>query len=516
VGSLCLTRLVENCPIVLQSQYTKFIWDNINNFIDKKNFNAKVELLNCLISLILGTENLFSPYANVTLYKVLDFLTDNDWLKRKLALNVIYTLIFYCKEQILPLKDHIINFLKVLKTDKVKEVREVCLLILRIFNENEPKKERKPENYSDFSTQKSIKEIKKENNEKKNKNEKKNQINNLRNKNNNIENNEEDEIKKKSFRNSEREKENERNFEDNEQKYEFKENNLNENIDNNNNRSRTPVGRKKSTGDEGNNNINNNINHNKFVNRKDDHTFVNEKMKIRPDPNKSIFKTSPNSAFFNKAKNSKNDIIVMAKGDPTKFNYNDEGDNIIRQSPSPLNTKKNAFLNKTQPNLKNKNYIDENNSITNNKILIKNKNDGNKSKYDYKEYKKMSDKDNDKDCNNELRTKYNKNKNIENKKINIQKRGINYINRNKQKENNKNNVGFADKNKKLDSVLINKLLSQMNNLSSKQLSLIDVMENIQTDAQQQIQSLNEKIFSLDSLVDELTSELNELRNENNY
>jgi hypothetical protein len=173
VGSLCLTRLVENCPIVLQSQYTKFIWDNINNFIDKKNFNAKVELLNCLISLILGTENLFSPYANVTLYKVLDFLTDNDWLKRKLALNVIYTLIFYCKEQILPLKDHIINFLKVLKTDKVKEVREVCLLILQIFNENEPKKERKPENYSDFSTQKSIKEIKKENNEKKNKNEKK-------------------------------------------------------------------------------------------------------------------------------------------------------------------------------------------------------------------------------------------------------------------------------------------------------------------------------------------------------
>ena len=143
VGSLCLTKLVENCPIVLQPQYTKFIWDNINNFIDKKNFNAKTELLNCLISLILGTENLFCPYANVTLYKVLDFLTDNDWLKRKLALNVIYTLIFYCKDEILPLKEHIINFLKVLKTDKVKEVREVCLLILQIFSQNEPNKEKK-------------------------------------------------------------------------------------------------------------------------------------------------------------------------------------------------------------------------------------------------------------------------------------------------------------------------------------------------------------------------------------
>ena len=77
-GILCLTKLVENCPIVLQIQYLKYIWENIITFIDKKNFNAKYELLNCLISLILGAENLFSQFANVTLYKILDFLTDND------------------------------------------------------------------------------------------------------------------------------------------------------------------------------------------------------------------------------------------------------------------------------------------------------------------------------------------------------------------------------------------------------------------------------------------------------
>lgn len=139
VGSLCLTKLVENCPVVLQKQYMKLIWEVIMNLIDKKNFNAKYELLNCLISLILGAENLFTPYAHNTLYKVLDFLADTDWLKRKLALNVIYTLIFYCKDEILPLKEHIISFLRALKTDKVKEVREVCLLILKIFSENEPK-----------------------------------------------------------------------------------------------------------------------------------------------------------------------------------------------------------------------------------------------------------------------------------------------------------------------------------------------------------------------------------------
>ena len=83
VGSLCLTKLVENCPVVLQDKYT--------------------------------------------LYKVLDFLSEDDSNKKKLALNVIYTLIFYCKEEILPLKEHIVNFLRVLKTDKVKEISEHTL-----------------------------------------------------------------------------------------------------------------------------------------------------------------------------------------------------------------------------------------------------------------------------------------------------------------------------------------------------------------------------------------------------
>ena len=404
VGSLCLTKLVENCPIVLQPQYTKFIWDNINNFIDKKNFNAKTELLNCLISLILGTENLFCPYANVTLYKVLDFLTDNDWLKRKLALNVIYTLIFYCKDEILPLKEHIINFLKVLKTDKVKEVREVCLLILQIFSQNETNKEKKIENnYSEFSNQKY--------------------------------NNNDSGIKLKENKKITKEINNYR-----ESDKKIQEKNKKNEIEIEKNRNKTPTNkRKRSIGEEKNININNinnvnNINHNKFVNRNDDNTFINEKMKIRPDPNKSIFRTSPNSAFFNQANNKKEDIIIMAKGEPNKYNETNEISN---------------------------NNINEN-KINNNIINEENK------------YK------------NELKTKYIKNK--EGKNIN--------------------------KKEKIDSVMINKLLLQMNDLSVKQLSLIDVMENIQTNATQKIKDLNDKIFSLDSLVDDLTQELNELKSQN--
>ena len=145
-GSLCLTKLVENCPIVLKEQYLSFIWQNIIAILEDKNFIAKTEILNCLISLILGAEVLFIPYANVTLYKVLDFLTDFDWLKRKLSLNIVYTLIFYCREEIIPLKENIINFLKILENDKVKEVRDVCYMIIQNLNENNHFKDKDSDN----------------------------------------------------------------------------------------------------------------------------------------------------------------------------------------------------------------------------------------------------------------------------------------------------------------------------------------------------------------------------------
>ena len=135
-GSLCLTKLVENCPIVLQSKYMKHIWESIMMFIDKKEYNAKYELLNCLISLILGAEGKFRPHAVVTLFKVIEFLTDNDWLKRKLSLNVVYTIVFYCKEEIASMITHLVSFLKLLQEDKVKDVKEIAVSILKLLNED--------------------------------------------------------------------------------------------------------------------------------------------------------------------------------------------------------------------------------------------------------------------------------------------------------------------------------------------------------------------------------------------
>ena len=54
----------------------------------------------------------------------------------------------------------------------------------------------------------------------------------------------------------------------------------------------------------------------------------------------------------------------------------------------------------------------------------------------------------------------------------------------------------------------------MKSLSQKQLILIDTLDSIQTNTQNQIESLNNKIKNLESQVQNLTSELNNIRLQN--
>ena len=480
VGSLCLTKLVENCPVVLQEKYMKLIWENIIHLIEMKNYTAKYELLNCLISLILGAENLFMPFANTTLYKVLDFLSEEDSNKRKLALNVIYTLIFYCKEEILPLKDHIVNFLKVLKTDKVKEVREVCLLILQIFNENEPKKKEKEKSIGAIINTKNKgnkNNLGKKENENKSKNKSRPKTGNKMKKNN------------KFFENNKKFEKNP--FKDNS----FDNTNYNKKPSNNiNNANNTNINNNENPGDENTiktnefqkklnnetNTVETNItgatsNQNKIKGKKSNN-FVNEKMIIKPDPNKSIFKAVPNSAFFNQGNQNNKDIVVMAKKKPAKINEINKNNNIIKEE----NNEKNEIINQSQE-IKNEYKKDINKK---------------KPKEDLR-YKNIFNNDDDNNFNKEINNN-NKYENGEEDNIIINEESNNNINniidcdeRPKQKNTyerdnkyKKENVGNNNNN------IIQKLLNQMDFLTKGQNSLEKMFNNIQLDTQEQIDNLN--------------------------
>ena len=635
VGSLCLTKLVENCPVVLQKQYMKLIWEVIMNLIDKKNFNAKYELLNCLISLILGAENLFSPYAHNTLYKVLDFLADTDWFKRKLALNVIYTLIFYCKEEILPLKEHIISFLRALKTDKVKEVREVCLLILKIFSENEQKNKDNTKDKNSKGNNSSInlkKKLGNKPNENKSSNKAKNNKTNsnvsMNNNTNNNSSNNNNNNNTNKLKNSMQKKmgtkfnknidpdKNSNKFSDcmipeirdnnaniKENKNKFNENmkslesNKNEEIKKNNEIIQDQDNNNflaKKTGM--NSTMKNNLKESnsetvtssqntKLVNRKDDKTFINEKMVIKPDPNKSIFKSSPNPAFFSQANKKSKDIVVVSKGDPSKFknnSTNNKNEEIIINIKEKKDTKEIKETNNTNDiivqvpkekkvikeiketskndiivqvpkekkielkndtvNKNNNNDIDNNNEDINNEITInivnkkEIKDDTEKPNTENiiknkaapikrnKINKKINEKEKEKEIKPEEKIESNNEKiNIKYKiKEDTKEKNIIYKDNTDEKQEDieikdyKTYLNRSEKNKEkmnYDPNIINSLLSQMNSLSEKQLSLIDVMDNIQMETQGQIKQLNKRISKLEKNLEELNNELYYLKNE---
>jgi len=629
IGSLCLTKLVENCPFVLKNNYMKYILDNILENISKEKFNAKNELLNCLISLILGAESLFCSYAKITLYKVLDFLTDTDWLKRKLALNVIYTLIFYCKDEILPLKEHIINFLNVLKNDKIKEVREVSNSILQMFDDNKSIKtissginmsssgvdlqdhEYRNE-YNTNSNYKKVKVVKKKNNNstkylKSNKSNNNNKIIstspnnypnnktkkisvvtnlNKRNYNTNIEKvtsnkrmNKEYSIpindkKEKNYslnkRNNSYEKRkikeiksNNSNINKDRDIYKNKERNRsiqknksmerNRSLERNKNIEREKsmeVNRDRENGSREDNKgrmslsrsvnfskeINMGLRYPKYVNRKKDYSFVNQKMVIKPDPNKSIFNSNKNMAFFNQAENQNNDVIVISKDIPNdnrknfntfnnfydtkKIGFNkeeneEELDEEKENEHEQEKEKEKEQENEEDNNISLRERIDKDydNSIGSiNKLItldakIKTDNINNlkkdENKSNKKEEKKYKPKEKIKNKTYNKKKIYNNindNNNNNNDNVYTNNRNINIEPNNNENKNN-NNINSYNPN------LINILLTEVRALSNKQISLLDLMDEIQTNTQQQIENLNQKIVDLDTTVRDLNHQL---------
>ena len=576
LGSLCLTKLVENCPFVLKNNYMKYILDNIIDNVSKENFNAKSELLNCLISLILGAESLFCPYANMTLYKILDFLTDKDWQKRKLALNVIYTMIFYCKEEILPLKEHIINFLNVLKNDDIKEVRDVSILILQIFDDNksittnksginenrsvDENKENKNNKKNINDSYQKVKNVKKPNNNTSN-NTINNNINNNTTKNNTINNNKilsslSNNASKKNKKDNYEPNLNKRNSSDinkmslSSNKGFNKENSIStndkiekklsvnkrnnsfgkrkkvktyksnskdkyDNEDNGKRRGKSPIQfSARLSKDNDRNEFE--LKYPKYINRKKDLSFINQKMVIRPDPNKSIFNSNKNMAFFQQANNQKGDIIIIPKENKSNYNtYNsfykpkkfgnnkDENEEKLKRnkskSKSRSKNKKKAKDKDKEKKIENKNtnirekidkdYDDSIDSI--NKLITldaKIKADNNKPIDNF-----IKDIDNN---NNEVNSYKDKDK--ENKKK---------IYKDKNYENNSNNEDSNNNININNTKLINLLLSEVRALSNKQISLLDLMDDIQSNTQQQIEDLNEKIEDLDDTVKDLNHQL---------
>ena len=139
MGCLLLAEFIEKCPLINEEKYLGPLFKEFSSYLSDRWFQCKLDLLNCILTLIYTVKKNFSPHANVCLFRILDYLTDSDWMKRKLTINIVYTLVYYCREQIVDVKENIIEFLNVIKKDDVEEVREMCLQTLKFIEESYPK-----------------------------------------------------------------------------------------------------------------------------------------------------------------------------------------------------------------------------------------------------------------------------------------------------------------------------------------------------------------------------------------
>lgn len=137
-GTLCLTSFIENCSYnYLNKENLKYIFDNLCERINNVKFVAKLEILNCFISLIFCSEEKYLPYAKNTLDIIMKFINNKEWLIRKFSLNIIYTMLFYCKSGIIEKKDYIIKCFKILKNEKNSEINDMIEQINIILKEDE-------------------------------------------------------------------------------------------------------------------------------------------------------------------------------------------------------------------------------------------------------------------------------------------------------------------------------------------------------------------------------------------
>ena len=118
INFLSLNNTSDNHDFDVQ----KIIWENIYDLLEDSNFVKKYELLNCLNELILISENNFEQFAAIALYKILDYLNDENDNNKIITLDIIK------------------NFLKVIENSQNEKIEEEYQNILKLLGINIEKK----------------------------------------------------------------------------------------------------------------------------------------------------------------------------------------------------------------------------------------------------------------------------------------------------------------------------------------------------------------------------------------
>ena len=131
VGIICLNILLTEIDYSFLNKYNFacYIWDRISLFLDSQLFFPKYYLLKYLYDFISKFSMPFKPFLDIAIYKILEFLDNNDANIRKASLNILGLLISFYPNDIKPIKNSIIKLLIILLNDKDDNIRNKSIYI---------------------------------------------------------------------------------------------------------------------------------------------------------------------------------------------------------------------------------------------------------------------------------------------------------------------------------------------------------------------------------------------------
>ena len=142
VGTICLNILLNEIDysFLNQNNFVYYIWANISYFLEQPNFLPKNYLLKYIYDFISKFKEIFKPFVEVVIYKILEFIDNKDGNIRKSSLNILGLLINFYPNEIEKIKNLIMKLLLILHKDKDENIRIKSIYIYnklkRQFNSN--------------------------------------------------------------------------------------------------------------------------------------------------------------------------------------------------------------------------------------------------------------------------------------------------------------------------------------------------------------------------------------------
>ena len=115
VGIICLNILLTEIDysFLNKNNFAEYIWEKISLFLDSESFMTKNYLLKYIYDFISKFKTPFKPFVNIAIYKILEFLDNNDANIRKTSLNILGLLISFYPNEIEPIKNSIFKLLTI-------------------------------------------------------------------------------------------------------------------------------------------------------------------------------------------------------------------------------------------------------------------------------------------------------------------------------------------------------------------------------------------------------------------